>query len=318
MAVPKCLLIAMTGVFAVAAVSLAASSGARAQSAFEQSWRLCADATQRVEYERRIPRHLLEAISLAESGRWDNVEKRTHAWPWTVTSGDEQWMLDTKAEAVAQVRKLQSAGRTNIDVGCMQINLRYHPDAFATLEDAFDPLTNARYAGEFLTDLYGTSRNWLTAAGNYHSNTENFHNRYKLKVARFWNARRGIGGAATASAGAIQSATGTPQTAAIDHERMAMLNEAFRKRQAEAEAKLQAQMGASTGAIGTRGVGNLTDRNYALQAQIQRVRKQAEKEQRVQDLIRSEKVPLAEPEVNPDLQLWRNLYRSGPTAGPFL
>ena len=36
----------------------------------------------------------------------------------------------------------------------MQVNLFYHPAAFATLDDAFDPLTNARYAGLFLAALW--------------------------------------------------------------------------------------------------------------------------------------------------------------------
>ncbi len=37
-------------------------------------------------------------------------------------------------------------GVQSIDVGCFQINMYYHPGAFATLEQAFDPRANAAYA----------------------------------------------------------------------------------------------------------------------------------------------------------------------------
>jgi len=296
------------------AVMAVAGADARAQS-FGGVEALCEQATAAVEREYRIPRHLLEAISLAESGRWDSENRRSYAWPWTVTSGEEQWTLNSKSEAIRQVRSLQAQGRSNIDVGCMQINLHYHPDAFPTLEAAFDPLTNARYAGQFLRRNYQESRNWLTAAGNYHSNTDEYHNRYKLKVARFWNDRRGIGETQVASLqpGDVQQPR-NGSTSPIDYERMARLNEAFQKRQAAYEAELNSQ----PGAISSNGGSMLTGDNYALDAQIKRIRQAAERKQRVQDLIRSERVPLAQPDINPDLQLWRNLYRSGPTDGPFL
>ncbi|MEQ8665362.1 MAG: transglycosylase SLT domain-containing protein [Rhodospirillales bacterium] len=287
---------------------VSADTGGAAGAAFDRAWSLCAEATGQVERERGIPRHLLTAISLAESGRWDGVNGATHAWPWTVTSGEQTWKLDSKAEAIARVDALRGAGTTNIDVGCMQINMRYHPDAFTSLDAAFDPLTNARYAGQFLSDLYETSRNWLTAAGNYHSNTEEFHNRYKLKVARFWNDSRNDDAAIASGAGRIAA---TPSTAAIDYQRTAQLNHAFQARRAA-----QAQAGASTAAAGA--ITPLVGDRYALNAQIQRVRKQAERKREVRNLVQSERVPQAAPEVNPDLQLWRNLYRSGPTSGGIL
>ena len=127
---------------------------ASTETGFATAWSLCADATRQVERERGIPKDLLTAISLAESGRWDNVNRETHAWPWTVTSGENTWRVDTKTEAIKRVEALRGAGVTNIDVGCMQINLHFHPDAFASLEQAFDPIRNARYAGSFLSDLY--------------------------------------------------------------------------------------------------------------------------------------------------------------------
>lgn len=56
----------------------------------------------------------------------------------------------TKEEAVRAVKKLQAQGVKSIDVGCMQINLAYHGDAFDSIEDALDPETNVTYGAKFL------------------------------------------------------------------------------------------------------------------------------------------------------------------------
>ncbi len=69
------------------------------------------------------------------------------------------------------MRSLQAQGVRSIDVGCMQINLRHHPNAFADLEEAFDPVSNARYAARFLKDLQATRGDWMRSASHYHSQT---------------------------------------------------------------------------------------------------------------------------------------------------
>ena len=74
-----------------------------------------------------------------ESGRWDAEAQASFAWPWTVTAEGRGRYLPSKAEALAEVRQLRARGLTNIDVGCMQVNLFYHPDAFDDLNQAFDP-----------------------------------------------------------------------------------------------------------------------------------------------------------------------------------
>jgi hypothetical protein len=130
---------------------------------------LCEAATRKAEFTERVPRGLLEAISLKESGRWDDEEKRSVPWPWTVTSGGPGEYFATREEALAKVRELRSDGVTNIDVGCMQVNLRYHPHAFETIEDAFDPLTNASYAGAHLKQLREDHHSWHRAVERYHS-----------------------------------------------------------------------------------------------------------------------------------------------------
>jgi hypothetical protein len=69
----------------------------------------------------------------------------------------------------------------------MQINLHFHPDAFDTLEQAFDPAFNVAYAVSFLTDLRASQNSWTKAIGRYHSATPQFANRYRAKVFKYWN-----------------------------------------------------------------------------------------------------------------------------------
>jgi hypothetical protein len=79
----------------------------------------------------------------------------------------------------------------SIDVGCMQVNLRHHPNAFASLEEAFDPAANARYAARFLTELHATRNDWLRAAAHYHSHTPQFADAYRARVEAAWPEERG-------------------------------------------------------------------------------------------------------------------------------
>ncbi len=71
-------------------------------------------------------------------------------WPWTINVAGQGFFFPTKALAVTAVRELLASGVQSIDVGCLQVNLMFHPAAFASLEQAFDPMANARYAARFL------------------------------------------------------------------------------------------------------------------------------------------------------------------------
>jgi hypothetical protein len=53
----------------------------------------------------------------------------------------------------------------------MQVNLLHHPQAFASLEAAFDPATNIAYAVRFLRDLHARTGDWNQAVAMYHSAT---------------------------------------------------------------------------------------------------------------------------------------------------
>jgi hypothetical protein len=147
---------------------------------------LCAAAIDRQEVRHKIPNKLLQAISMVESGRWDPQTRRKTAWPWTVTANGKGRFFPTKQAAIAHVMKLKGQGIRVIDVGCMQVNLHYHPDAFKSLSAAFDPKRNADYAAKFLTKLKREHRSWRKAVQHYHSATPAKRVPYQNKVYAAW------------------------------------------------------------------------------------------------------------------------------------
>lgn len=149
---------------------------------------LCAAETAKAERAYTIPSQLLDAISLVESGKYDPESRAVLAWPWTVMAEGEGRYFPTKAEAVAEVKKLKARGVKNIDVGCMQVNLMYHGQAFASLEEAFEPSANVGYAARFLRGLYQSTNHWPTAASYYHSQTPSRAATYREKLMKVWSA----------------------------------------------------------------------------------------------------------------------------------
>jgi hypothetical protein len=155
---------------------------------------LCRSAVATAENGSGIPAHLLAAISRVESGRRDPLTGAVHPWPWTVNAEGQGSFYDTKAAAIAAVRAMQARGVQSIDVGCGQINLMHHPDAFASLEQAFDPQTNEVYAARFLKELFAQTGDWPKAAGMYHSATPGLGDEYRQKVLAVWPEEQRMAG----------------------------------------------------------------------------------------------------------------------------
>lgn len=144
---------------------------------------VCRNATQKFENKYNIKEHLLTTISSVETGRWNEKYQQSLAWPWTINAQGKGMFFRTKAEAIRKVRELQKNGVKSIDVGCMQINLSYHGNAFKSLDEAFNPEKNVEYAAKFLTKLYDNKgEDWIKAAMAYHSSVPHKALRYKKKL----------------------------------------------------------------------------------------------------------------------------------------
>jgi hypothetical protein len=128
----------------------------------------CLGLIKSAEKSQAIPDGLLKAIGFTESGRV-LADGRRVPWPWTVNTDGQGYYFETKKDAIAFVQGLQAHGVSVIDVGCMQVDLYYHPNAFASLDAAFDPATNVAYAAKFLNELKSETGDWGVATQYYHS-----------------------------------------------------------------------------------------------------------------------------------------------------
>ncbi len=158
------------------------AGAAKAESILPE--RACADAAQQAEQRFGLPSGLLLAIGQVESGRQTSEGRRP--WPWSINAEGIDYVSETMDGAIANVRTMQSRGIQSIDTGCFQINLMFHPDAFPTLETAFDPQANATYAAQFLTELRGRTASWGEAVANYHSATPWRGEAYRQLVWQAW------------------------------------------------------------------------------------------------------------------------------------
>jgi hypothetical protein len=143
---------------------------------------MCLRETIKAEKKYDIRQYLLSTIAVVESGRWDSETKEYVAWPWTINANGVGMFFSTKAEAIAKTKQLLKNGVESIDVGCMQINLKYHGKEFSSLEEAFTPAVNVAYAAKFLNRLYGETGQWLQAATSYHSKLSHKAVKYEKKL----------------------------------------------------------------------------------------------------------------------------------------
>ncbi|MDF1719235.1 MAG: transglycosylase SLT domain-containing protein [Minwuia sp.] len=182
----RCLPGLLIGIFTVA---IAASASGKPVESIDLS-STCRNAALAAERRHNIPSGLLAAVARVESGRAIAAGRDISAWPWTIHSEGRGRYHDTKAAAIAEVEGLKSKGVRNIDIGCMQVNMRYHPDAFENLESAFDPDTNAEYAATFVKRLFAETRSWSRAISFYHSRTPKLANAYRKRVMAAWSGER--------------------------------------------------------------------------------------------------------------------------------
>jgi soluble lytic murein transglycosylase-like protein len=140
----------------------------------------CERSIRSAERKYNLPPYLLAAIALTESGRDGkpspvamNINGRSY---FASNTGDMQ-------DVVARY-----GGETaSIDVGCMQVNLRWHAPRFKNWRSLLVPSYNAEYAALYLTELYRRTGSWNGAVGAYHSRTPWRSANYACLVSRRWS-----------------------------------------------------------------------------------------------------------------------------------
>lgn len=142
---------------------------------------LCDLAAGKASRSQDVPLDVLLAISRTESGR--RVEGSFVSWPWTINDAGHGQYFPTQASAEQFVGGRLELGARSIDIGCFQINYRWHHDAFPSVAAMFDPEQNALYAASFLKSLFLELGSWDDAIGAYHSRTATHAERYRSKVS---------------------------------------------------------------------------------------------------------------------------------------
>lgn len=193
-------------------VSLLLITDGQSERMFVPTHQTCGPYIQKYEKQHAIPTGLLDAISKAESGIKD-IKGRLVPWPWTINAKGKSYYFPTKQAAIAAVRTLQAKGIESIDVGCMQVNLYYHPKAFKNLADAFEPNKNVAYAAHFLTSLKKDHNCWHRAIAHYHSANPTYHIPYHKTVVRIWR-KDNKAGAISLAAGSFSS---SPSVSPVSH-----------------------------------------------------------------------------------------------------
>lgn len=137
---------------------------------------VCEWAALQAARETGVPADILMALTLTETGR--RLDGQLRPWAWSVNAGGQGHWFDDPQSAIRFVEDRVAQGQSNLDLGCFQLNWRWHGENFGSASQMFDPLENARYAARFVGELYLESGDWRTAAGRFHSRTQVYAERY--------------------------------------------------------------------------------------------------------------------------------------------
>jgi soluble lytic murein transglycosylase-like protein len=127
----------------------------------------CETEILRASAEYGVPVGILYAVGLAETGRRGSLQ------PNAMNIEGKAVFPPNRAEALRVFADARSRGAKLIDIGCMQINERYHGSHFAGVSEMFDPHRNVDYAARFLVDLKKQHMSWSMAVARYHAGPDN-------------------------------------------------------------------------------------------------------------------------------------------------
>jgi soluble lytic murein transglycosylase-like protein len=140
--------------------SLAASSALAADNACEREMHAAS-----ARYD--VPLGILYAVGLTESGRKESLQ------PYAMNIAGQPYYAANLADGVSRFEEARAAGTVLIDIGCMQINYRFHGDRFTSVEAMFEPHRNVDYAARFLQELRAREGSWTLAVARYHAGPDN-------------------------------------------------------------------------------------------------------------------------------------------------
>lgn len=144
---------------------------------------ICDQSADRAAAEWGVPPALMRAITRVETGRGGDP------WPWALNVDGRGHWYDSADAALLAAEAAIASGADQIDLGCFQLNLRWHGARFAGVADMLDPDRNADRAARFLSELHAEFGNWRDAAAAYHSRTGPLGQAYVARIEAAHAAR---------------------------------------------------------------------------------------------------------------------------------
>lgn len=114
-----------------------------------------------------VPLDILYSVGLTETGH------RGVLGPYDLNVDGRAVHSETLADGLAAFNSATRAGAKYIDIGCMQIDHKFHASHFHSLEEMFDPEHNVRYAAGLLKTLRAQEGTWTMAVARYNAGPDN-------------------------------------------------------------------------------------------------------------------------------------------------
>ncbi|MFV3073094.1 transglycosylase SLT domain-containing protein [Niveispirillum fermenti] len=136
----------------------------------------CLDHIVAAEKEFSIPKGILMAVSLVESGSGGAPS------PYAMNIRGRTVSPRTEAEAATYLRDNQGNLRGAVYAGCMQLSLTHHKQAFRPVEKIVNPEANVRYAARYLVTLRRETGSWAGAVARYNGASGTKAAAYQCKI----------------------------------------------------------------------------------------------------------------------------------------
>ena len=157
------------------------------QVSFSEETLSCNTYTEKYNRKYNLPNKLVTSISLVETGV--KMGKKMGSWPWALNINGKSMYFADKNKTKKYLKETLKKNK-KVDIGCMQINYRYHGHMFENLDQILSPEYNVNYAAKFLKTLFKRHKSWNEAISRYHSSEPKRKKKYLIKVKNFWDSLR--------------------------------------------------------------------------------------------------------------------------------
>ena len=128
---------------------------------------VCEQQMTRAARANDIPLQILYSVALTETGNRGALD------PYDMNVDGRAVHSDSLDEALARFALERSRGAKLIDIGCMQVNHRWHGSHFRSVAEMFDPERNVQYAASYLKSLRREAGSWTLAVARYNAGPSN-------------------------------------------------------------------------------------------------------------------------------------------------